>query len=292
MASDNALASAASTRQRPAETSARTTSSSGTIEHLHFPTRAPQYRAARNALLAEEIALRRQIERVAASAPRAAARRQGAARLCIRDRRVAGPCVRRRSGSRRLFAPGKDTSGGLQLHVRAGARACRARVARISSTALDGAARHIDQRVNFWRWSRSRRCPAHSRLRSTSAAGAGCVLLSTAGNDYDRDYFGDFAALPQAVRRQQEFKDGEEWDMPISKRLPARRRHDPPLLGLGAAQRAAPSRARSIATTTCSTRCGTRSTSRPRGAATSRRSSATDCPRTGRGLGRRRRRGR
>ena len=39
--------------------------------------------------------------------------------------------------------------------------------------------------------------------------------MSTAGNNYDRDYFGDSTALSEAVRDQQEFKPGEEWDMPI-----------------------------------------------------------------------------
>ena len=39
--------------------------------------------------------------------------------------------------------------------------------------------------------------------------------MSTAGNDYDRDYFGDSTGLVPAVRKQQDFKDGEEWDMPI-----------------------------------------------------------------------------
>ena len=34
-------------------------------------------------------------------------------------------------------------------------------------------------------------------------------LLSTAGNAYDRDYFGE--GLVPAVRKQQDFKDGEEW---------------------------------------------------------------------------------
>jgi predicted dithiol-disulfide oxidoreductase (DUF899 family) len=33
-------------------------------------------------------------------------------------------------------------------------------------------------------------------------------LLSTAGNSYDRDYFGDSTGL-------QEFKEEEEWDMPM-----------------------------------------------------------------------------
>lgn len=36
------------------------------LEHLHFPSESAAYRAARNKLLGEEIALRRQIERVAA----------------------------------------------------------------------------------------------------------------------------------------------------------------------------------------------------------------------------------
>ena len=40
-------------------------------------------------------------------------------------------------------------------------------------------------------------------------------LLSTAGNTYDRDYFGDSEALPDAVRVQQDFKPGKEWDMPM-----------------------------------------------------------------------------
>src|SRR5437868_10693884 len=36
------------------------------LEHLSFPGESPAYRAARNALLDEEMALRRQVERVAA----------------------------------------------------------------------------------------------------------------------------------------------------------------------------------------------------------------------------------
>jgi predicted dithiol-disulfide oxidoreductase (DUF899 family) len=36
------------------------------LHHLHFPGESAEYRAARNSLLAEEMELRRQIERVAA----------------------------------------------------------------------------------------------------------------------------------------------------------------------------------------------------------------------------------
>ena len=40
--------------------------SSRVLHHVHFPGESAEYRAARNALLAEEMELRRQIERVAA----------------------------------------------------------------------------------------------------------------------------------------------------------------------------------------------------------------------------------
>jgi predicted dithiol-disulfide oxidoreductase (DUF899 family) len=40
-------------------------------------------------------------------------------------------------------------------------------------------------------------------------------VQSAADNNYDRDYFGDSSGLSATVRRQQEFKDGEEWDMPM-----------------------------------------------------------------------------
>src|SRR6266852_5565746 len=38
----------------------------GRLEHLHFPNESASYRQARNALLGEEMELRRQVERVAA----------------------------------------------------------------------------------------------------------------------------------------------------------------------------------------------------------------------------------
>ena len=37
-----------------------------TLQHLHFPNESTQYRRARNALLEQEMELRRQVERVAA----------------------------------------------------------------------------------------------------------------------------------------------------------------------------------------------------------------------------------
>ena len=58
---------------------------------IRIPNESAEYRAARTALLAEEIELRRHIERVAADAPGPAARRPGHRRLSLRDRRRRRP---------------------------------------------------------------------------------------------------------------------------------------------------------------------------------------------------------
>src|SRR5688500_15968299 len=72
------------------------------IQHLSMPNESAEYRAARNALLAEEKELRRQIERVAAR--RRALPLGGAPREDYRFVGEDGP-VRLSE----LFAPGKDT---------------------------------------------------------------------------------------------------------------------------------------------------------------------------------------
>jgi predicted dithiol-disulfide oxidoreductase (DUF899 family) len=79
--------------------------------------------------------------------------------------------------------------------------------------ALDGAAQHIRQRAALVVVAKSplSRLQALARERGWD----GLRLLSTNGNHYDRDYFGDSTGLPESVREQQEFKPNEEWDMPI-----------------------------------------------------------------------------
>ena len=78
---------------------------------------------------------------------------------------------------------------------------------------LDGAARHVTQRVNFVVVAKS---PLARLLAFAHERGwRQLTLLSTAGNSYDQAYFGDSSRLSPAMRTQQEFKDGEEWDMPI-----------------------------------------------------------------------------
>jgi predicted dithiol-disulfide oxidoreductase (DUF899 family) len=70
--------------------------------------------------------------------------------------------------------------------------------------------------------------PARLRARARLAAPQAAV---DRGNTYDRDYFGDSTALSPAMRRQQEFTDGEEWDMPILNVFRRDGSTDPPFLG-------------------------------------------------------------
>jgi hypothetical protein len=73
--------------------------------------------------------------------------------------------------------------------------------------------RHVHQRMNFFVVAKS---PLPRVLDVARQRGwKGLRFLSTAGNTYDRDYFGDSLGLSPAMREQQDFKPGEEWDMPI-----------------------------------------------------------------------------
>jgi predicted dithiol-disulfide oxidoreductase (DUF899 family) len=175
------------------------------IHHLHFPNETPQYRAARNALLAEEMALRRQIERVAAQ--RRALPQGG---VVPEDYVFEGENGKKRLSQ--LFEDGKDTLAVYSfMFGPERERPCPGCTHFLD--ALDGSAGHIHQRINLAVVAKS---PIKRILDFAEERGwNGLNLLSTAGNDYDRDYFGDSSALSPDVRRQQEFEDGKEWDMPI-----------------------------------------------------------------------------
>ena len=174
------------------------------MEHLHFPNESPEYRRVRNALLEEEMALRREIERVAAQ------RRALPLGGTVPDDYV---------------FEGKD--GPVQLSALFGARDTLAVYSFMFGPerprpcpgcahfldGLDGAVPHILQRIAFVVVAKS---PMQRLLDVARERGWRHLrLLSTAGNAYDRDYYGDSTALTQAMRQQQEFTDGEDWDMPI-----------------------------------------------------------------------------
>jgi len=176
-----------------------------TLHHLHFPNETTDYRMARNALLAEEMELRRQVERVAAHR-----RALPAGGEIPQDYGFEG--VDGGVKMSELFTSGKDTLAVYSfMFGPERERPCPGCTHFLD--ALDGAARHIHQLLNFVVVAKS---PLQRIVDFAKERGwQHLKLLSTAGNTYDHDYFGDSSALSRAMRQQQEFKDGEEWDMPI-----------------------------------------------------------------------------
>ena len=175
------------------------------MQHLRFPNESTTYREARNALLAEEMELRRQVERVAAR--RRALPMGGEVK---EDYVFEGESGRTKLSQ--LFAPDKETLAIYSfMFGPERERPCPGCTHFLD--ALEGSTRHILQRLNFVVVAKSpvARLQAFARERGWRQL----RLLSTAANTYDRDYFGDSTALSTAMRDQQEFKPGEEWDMPI-----------------------------------------------------------------------------
>jgi predicted dithiol-disulfide oxidoreductase (DUF899 family) len=175
------------------------------MQHLRFPNESTAYREARNALLAEEMELRRQVERVAAH--RRALPKGGEVK---EDYLFEGESGQVRLSE--LFAPGKETLAVYSfMFGPERERPCPGCTHFLDG--LEGSTQHILQRLNLVVVAKSpvSRLQAFARERGWRRL----RLLSTAGNNYDRDYFGDSTALSTAMRDQQEFKAGEEWDMPI-----------------------------------------------------------------------------
>ncbi len=180
------------------------------LQHLHFPNESLEYRTARNALLAEEMELRRQVERVAAHR-----------RALPPGGEIAQDYVFERPGLdgkpqqaklSQLFEPGKNTLAVYSfMFGPERERPCPGCTHFLDG--LDGSVPHILQRINFVVVAKS---PLPRILAFAKERGWRHLnLLSTAGNTYDRDYFGDSLSLSKKMRDQQEFTDGEEWDMPI-----------------------------------------------------------------------------
>ena len=179
------------------------------MEHLQFPGESAAYRTARNLLLDEEIALRRHIERVIVQ------RRALPPGGLVQDYVFEGLDDKGRPVPRKLselFAPGKASLALYSfMYGPERERACPGCTHFLDS--FDGVVRHASQRINIFIVAKSplARMLAFARERGW----AHLTFLSTAGNNYDRDYFGDSLALSPVMRRQHDFKDGEELDMPM-----------------------------------------------------------------------------
>lgn len=174
------------------------------LQHLRFPAESRDYRAARNRLLDAEISLRQQTEQVAAERR---ALPPGGVVTDYEFTNDAGP-VRLSA----LFAPGHDTLAVYSFMFGSERdRPCPGCTHFLDG--LNGMAEHIAETTSLAVVAKS----PMSRIRAFADERGWhrLTLLSAGDNDYSHDYFGDSSGLVADMRRQQDFKDGEEWDMPM-----------------------------------------------------------------------------
>jgi len=179
------------------------------MEHLSFPNESAEYRAARNTLLDAEIALRAQIEAVAVQ--RRALPPGGEVPENYEFERIGANGMPERVMMSELFGrhdtlilysfmygPDTDTPCPGCTHL---------------LDSVDGGARHVAQRAAFWVVAKSpiARLEAWARERSWPHL----RFLSTAGNNYDADYFGDTSKLSPAMRKAHGVAEGQDWDETI-----------------------------------------------------------------------------
>src|SRR5437660_10187756 len=148
------------------------------MEHLHYPNESAEYRAARNALLDEEIALRAQIESVAAK--RRALPPGGEVREDYVFERIGKTSMPEKVKMSELFGP-HDTLI-LYSFMYGPERTLPCPGCTHLLDGLDGAARHVGERVAFHIVAKS---PiARLAVWAHERGWEHLSLLSTAGNNY------------------------------------------------------------------------------------------------------------
>jgi predicted dithiol-disulfide oxidoreductase (DUF899 family) len=179
------------------------------MEYLSYPNESREYRAARNALLEDEIKLRAQIEAVAAK--RRALPLGGKVPQDYSFERIGKDNMPEAVKLSELFGP-HDTVV-LYSFMYGPDRKLPCPGCTHLLDGIDGAARHLGQRVSFHVVAKSpiARLAAWAHERGWQHMS----LLSTAGNTYDADYFGDTSRLSKGMRAQFGMKDGEDWDETI-----------------------------------------------------------------------------
>ena len=173
---------------------------------IRFPGESLEYRTARDALLERETELRRNLEAVAA-----------ARRALPPGGPVPQDYVFQGAGAdgapaavhmSELFAPGKSSLAIYSFMFGPDReRPCPSCTAFLDS--LDGAAEHASQRINFAVVAKS---PLPRILDFARERGWRRLrLLSSAGNTYNRDYFGETAQSTEFFK----IPPGEVWEMPM-----------------------------------------------------------------------------
>lgn len=176
------------------------------MEQLAYPNESTEYRRARGALLAEEMALRRQIEAVAAQ--RRALPPGGEVREEYLFEGVGANGIPEKVEMSKLF--GRHPTLILYSFMYGPEREAPCPMCTHLLDSVNGGARHAGQRASLYVVAKSpiARMVAWARERGWDHL----QFLSTAGNRYTTDYFGDTSKVPGAIRKAWDVKDGENYD--------------------------------------------------------------------------------
>ena len=179
------------------------------MEHLSYPNESGEYRAARNALLDAEMELRRQLERIAAL--RRALPAGGVLKEDYVFERIGENGAVEQVKLSELFEGKQSLILYSFMFGPEREKPCPGCTHLLDG--LDGAARHVPQRAPFYIVAKSpiARLAAWARDRGWNHL----RFLSTAGNSYDADYFGDTSSFGPAMRADRGYEGGKNWDEPM-----------------------------------------------------------------------------
>jgi predicted dithiol-disulfide oxidoreductase (DUF899 family) len=181
----------------------------GEFIRMAFPNESIEYRRARDALLDAEMELRRQIESVAAM--RRALPQGGEVPQDYFFERIGAHLKPEKVRLSQLF--GDKPSILLYSFMFGPEREQPCPGCAHTLDGLDGAVRHAAHRFPVYIVAKSpiARLAALAHQRGWNYL----TMLSTAGNDYDADYFGDTSRHSQAMREERGYEPGKNWDEPM-----------------------------------------------------------------------------
>ena len=182
------------------------TSHRGLTSHLTFPNESAEYRKARNALLAEEIALHQHLEAVAAQ--RRALPSGGKVPEDYVFERIGENGMPERIEMSKLF--GRHDTLILYSFMYGPERNAPCPMCSQLLDSVNGGAQHVGQRAALYVVAKSpiARLVAWAHKRGWDHL----RMLSTAGNSYDADYFGDSSKVPADLRKIRGGRADEVWD--------------------------------------------------------------------------------
>lgn len=179
------------------------------MAHLSYPNETGDYRAARNALLEAEVALRAQIEVVAAQ--RRALPPGGEIPQDYLFERIGANARPEMVPMSALFGAHDTLILYSFMYGPERDNPCPGCTHLLDS--VEGAARHIGQRASLYIVAKS---PIARLVAWANERGWDHLrFVSTTGNHYDADYFGDTSGFPASMREAHGMPDGQDWDETI-----------------------------------------------------------------------------